>query len=119
MTPLTKVRLLKTIFNDAKMVCVLSTGQQSGAEEQGSQKTPIPRDAPVKDIRHAGEQKNADSPQIGMRMAGKKGEDKGRHQQDAEAGEQVGYILHGGETAPFRRVNCAAAPRRVRRTDGR
>ena len=32
-TPHTKVRLLKTIFNDAKMVCVLSTGDESGSAE--------------------------------------------------------------------------------------
>ena len=36
----TKIRLLKTIFNDAKMVCVLSTGHSDG-----SSKTPIPTDA--------------------------------------------------------------------------
>ena len=39
-TPATKVRLLKTIFNDAKMVCVLSTGN---ADQ--SSKTPVPQDA--------------------------------------------------------------------------
>ncbi len=44
-TPQTKVRLLKTIFNDAKMVCVLSTGSLPGGEHSGSQKTPVPRDA--------------------------------------------------------------------------
>jgi cystathionine beta-synthase len=45
-TPQTKVRLLKTIFNDAKMVCVLSTGSSPGNEpHQSSAKTPVPRDA--------------------------------------------------------------------------
>ena len=39
-TPQTKVRLLKTIFNDAKMVCVLSSGAvQSGDGTQSSQAT--------------------------------------------------------------------------------
>lgn len=48
-TPLTRVRLLKTIFNDAKMVCVLSSGLSpqvgAGADERPSSKTPVPRDA--------------------------------------------------------------------------
>jgi cystathionine beta-synthase len=44
-TPSTKVRLLKTIFNDAKMVCVLSTGQSGTESSHPSQKTPTPRDA--------------------------------------------------------------------------
>jgi cystathionine beta-synthase len=44
-TPLTRVRLLKTIFNEAKMVCVLSSGMQaSGPDEKPSTKTPVPRD---------------------------------------------------------------------------
>jgi hypothetical protein len=43
-TPQTKVRLLKTIFNDAKMVCVLSTGATSTTAGQSS-KTPVPRDS--------------------------------------------------------------------------
>lgn len=43
-TPLTRVRLLKTIFNDAKMVCVLSTGAASTTAGQSS-KTPVPRDS--------------------------------------------------------------------------
>ena len=43
-TPQTKVRLLKTIFNDAKMVCVLSTGCQAGSEAL-SQKTPVAKDS--------------------------------------------------------------------------
>lgn len=50
-TPQTKVRLLKTIFNDAKMVCVLSTGSASSygpsGEHQPSTKTPAPRDSLV------------------------------------------------------------------------
>jgi cystathionine beta-synthase len=41
-TPQTRVRLLKTIFNDAKMVCVLSSGMQSLVGT--SAKTPVPRD---------------------------------------------------------------------------
>ena len=41
-TPQTKVRLLKTIFNDAKMVCVLSTGSDDGSPPT---KTPVPRDS--------------------------------------------------------------------------
>ncbi|HRI17896.1 MAG TPA: cystathionine beta-synthase [Burkholderiaceae bacterium] len=46
-TPLTRVRLLKTIFNDAKMVCVLSSGSHPppGSAERPSAKTPVPRDA--------------------------------------------------------------------------
>jgi cystathionine beta-synthase len=47
-TPLTRVRLLKTIFNDAKMVCVLSSGMLSPSEvveDRPSAKTPVPRDA--------------------------------------------------------------------------
>jgi cystathionine beta-synthase len=44
-TPLTKVRLLKTIFNEAKMVCVMSTGPQGAEDLSASQKTPMPRDA--------------------------------------------------------------------------
>ncbi|MFO0576357.1 MAG: cystathionine beta-synthase [Polyangia bacterium] len=50
-TPQTKVRLLKTIFNDAKMVCVLSTGSASSygpsGEHMPSSKTPAPRDSLV------------------------------------------------------------------------
>ena len=46
-TPLTRVRLLKTIFNDAKMVCVLSSGTHppAGPDERPSTKTPVPRDS--------------------------------------------------------------------------
>jgi cystathionine beta-synthase len=44
-TPQTKVRLLKTIFKDAKMVCVLSKGSAPGGENVSSTKTPVPRDA--------------------------------------------------------------------------
>jgi cystathionine beta-synthase len=43
-TPQTRVRLLKTIFNDAKMVCVLSSGMQSADSGTPSAKTPVPRD---------------------------------------------------------------------------
>ena len=38
--------MLKTIFNDAKMVCVLSSGMHApvGSDERLSAKTPVPRD---------------------------------------------------------------------------
>jgi hypothetical protein len=46
-TPQTKVRLLKTIFNDAKMVCVLSSGRPSsgGDGNKSEQDYRSPRDS--------------------------------------------------------------------------
>ncbi len=44
-TPQTKVRLLKTIFNDAKMVCVLSSGPVSSADGTKIDRTTVPSDS--------------------------------------------------------------------------
>lgn len=44
-TPQTKVRLLKTIFNDAKMVCVLSSGPVSGGDGNKADKSTVPSDS--------------------------------------------------------------------------
>ena len=44
-TPQTKVRLLKTIFNDAKMVCVLSSGPVSSADGNKIDRTTVPSDS--------------------------------------------------------------------------
>lgn len=44
-TPQTKVRLLKTIFNDAKMVCVLSSGHVSSGDGTKSDRTAAQSDS--------------------------------------------------------------------------
>ena len=44
-TPQTKVRLLKTIFNDAKMVCVLASRPGTSSEGLSPSKAAVPSDS--------------------------------------------------------------------------